>query len=215
MSDPISEARVRTQRYWFRDGLEEITLGIIFLLIGGWSLARVKTSWFWPATLVYLLLIVAFIVFVPRVKTAMRERITYPRSGYVVQGGWWGKHRHARGMVFALVGLLATGALVYAGRAGLADPARMVQWLPTMCGILLGAVSVYVWVRHGLLRWVVVGVFAVILGIAVSIEYPPSQYPLSLAFGIYVIGVGCAFLCSGGVTLRNYLRTPPPSVQET
>jgi len=214
MSDALSEARVRTQRYWFLDGLEEIQLGIFFLVTGGWTLA-IKTSWFWPANLIYWLLLTAFIVFVPRIKTAMRERITYPRSGYVVQGGWWRKHPHARGMVFALVGLLGMSTFVYAGRAGLVDPTRMVQWLPAVGGILIGAISVYVWVRHGLPRWLVVGVFAMILGIAVSIEFPPNRFPPSLAGGIFIIGVGCAFLCSGGVALWNYRRTPLQSAEET
>jgi hypothetical protein len=56
----------------------------------------------------------------------------------------------------------------------------------------------------------VVGVFAIILGVAVCIEYPPR-----LALAIFIIGVGNAFLCSGGVTLWNYLRTAPPSAYET
>jgi hypothetical protein len=209
MSDPLSEARIRTQRYWFRDGLEEITLGIIFLLMGGWSLGRAKASWFMPATLSYILLCVALAIFVPRIKTAMRERIMYQRSGYVDQGGWWRKHRVARGMVFALVACVGVLTLRYAGRAGL-DAAHIVQWTPAVAGIAMGAVWVYVRVRQGLRRFLVVGVFAMILGVAVSIEYPPN-----LASAIFIIGVGCASLCSGGVTLRNYLRSVPPSAHET
>jgi hypothetical protein len=209
MPDPLSAARVRARRYWYLDGLEEITLGIIFLLIGGWTLARAKASWFMPATLIYILLCVAFAIFVPRIKTAMRERITYPRSGYVEQGGWSPKHRVARGMVFALVACVGVLILWYAGRAVL-DPARMAQWMPAVAGIAMGAVWVYVRVRWGLRRFLVVGVFAMILGVAVSIEYPPN-----LASAIYIIGVGCASLCSGGVALWNYLRITPPSADET
>ena len=208
MSDPLSEARIRTQRYWFRDGLEEITLGIIFLIMGGWSLARTKPSWFKPATLTYILLCGAFAIFVPRVKAAMRERITYRRSGYVDQNGWR-KHRVARGMVYAFVVCVAVLTLRYSGRAGV-DPARMVQWMPAVGGIAMGAVWVYVRVRQDLRRFLVVGVFAMILGVAVSIEYPHD-----LAWAVFIIGVGCASLCSGGVTLRNYLRTAPHPANET
>jgi hypothetical protein len=212
MSDPLSEARIRTQRYWYRDGLEEITLGILFLLMGGWELG-VGKPWFLAGTLIYGLLCVGFASFVPRIKAAIRERITYPRSGYVDPAGWWRKRHVVRGMVFALLALVIVGvaelATRYAGRAGL-DPARVVQWAPAICGITMGAVSVYVWVRYGLVRLLVVGAFAVILGIAVCIEYPRR-----LAFPIFVLGVGCAWLCSGGVTLWNYLRTAPPSADET
>jgi hypothetical protein len=213
MPDPLFEARIRTQRYWFRDGLEEITLGIIFLLMGGSTLAESKASWFVPATLLYMLLLLAFAIFVPRIKTAIRERVTYRRSGYVDPGGSGRKGRVARGMVFGLVALVVTGVaalgLGYAGRAGL-DPARVVQWAPAVGGIAVCAMSAYVRVRHGLPRFLVVGVFALILGVAVCIEFPPR-----LAFAIFIIGVGSAFLCSGGMTLRNYLRTAPPSADET
>ena len=214
MPDPLFEARIRAQRYWFRDGLEEITLGIIFLLMGGWTLAQSKEAWFVPGTLIYLLLVVAFAIFVPRIKTALRERITYPRSGYVAQdGGSWLKGRLARALLVATLGLVVTGAAVlalrYAGVASL-DLARMVRWVPAVGGIAVCAMSVYVRVRHSLVRFLVVGVFALILGVAASIEYPPT-----LAFAIFIVGVGCAWLCSGGVTLWNYLRTVPASADET
>jgi len=215
MSDPLSEARVRTQRYWLRDGLEEIHLGIVFLLMGGWSLA-IGTSWFVPASVIYMLLAVAFIKFVPRIKAAMRERITYPRSGYAHYDEARLKRRRVLAAVFAVVVLYVVTAFVprYIVSACL-HPARVFQWLTVVAGIFFGAVSVYVWVRHGLLRWLVVGAFATILGVAVSIHYPPSQYPRSLAWAIFVTGLGCAFLCSGGAALWNYRRTPPASAQET
>jgi hypothetical protein len=207
MSDPLSEARIRTQRYWFRDGMEEITLGMLFLLMGAWNLARARASWFMPATLIYILLCTAFAIVVPRIKTAMRERVTYRRSGYADAGGGW-----RRRLVFVLLGLVAGGAFCYAGRAGFLDPA--IQWMPALAGIVMGATWAYVYVRQGLGRFLLVGVLALILGVAASIEFPPSEYRPSLAFGIYVVGVGCMCLCSGGAALWNYVRTPPASAEQ-
>ncbi|MGH8319117.1 MAG: hypothetical protein ACREUL_14255 [Steroidobacteraceae bacterium] len=207
MPYPLSEARIRTQRYWWRDGLEEITLGVISLLMGGWSLATSKASWFWPGTLIYILLLVAFTIFVPRIKTAMRERITYPRSGYVDQGKSWRKRVRALVLAPVIVGAIWL-TVRYGGRAGL-NLDRSVQWAPAVCGIAMAAVSVYVYVRQGLPRILVVGVFAIILGVAVSIECP-----WRLATGLFLVGVGCAWLCSGRVTMWNYLRTAPPSADE-
>lgn len=204
MSDLLSEARIRTQRYWLRDGLDEITLGVICLMMGAWTLARAKASWFMPSTLIYILLCVTFAIFVPHVKAALRERVTYRRSGYAAQSGGWRKR-----LVFVLVALVVTGVLWFAGRAGL-DSARTVQWTPAVAGTAMGMVCTYVSVRQGLRRFLVVGVFAMLLGVAVSIAYPPS-----LAWAIYIIGFGSASLCSGGVTMRNYLRTAPASADET
>jgi hypothetical protein len=204
MLDPISQARIRTQGYWYRDGLEEIVVGIIFLLDSAWVLATNKVAWFVP----YMLLVVAFAVLVPRIKTAIRERITYRRSGYVGLRQSWRKRRVAYAIVFAAfvaATLLALTGIVprYIVRACM-DPARIARWLPTIGGILICGASVYVWARHGLLRWIVVGAFTIILGIATSIVYP-----LRSATGIFLAGVGCAFLCSGGVTLWRYVQSPP------
>jgi hypothetical protein len=210
MPYPLSEARIRTQRYWYRDGLEEITLGTIFLLIGGWSLATSRASWFWPGTLTYLLLVVAFTILVPRIKTAIRERVTYPRSGYVDQGGSSRQRRAVRAMVFGSVILGAIWLTVrYGGRAGL-HPDLLARWAPAVGGVGIAAVSAYVYMRHGLPRYLVVGVFAIVLGVGVSIECP-----WRLATGLFLIGVGCAWLCCGGVTLWGYLRKAPPSADET
>lgn len=210
MPHPLSEARRRTQRYWFRDGLEEITLGIICFLVGGQSLAASKASWFWPSTLIYILLVVAFIIFVPRIKAAVRERVTYPRSGYADRGESW---RKRRAVLFAALGSVVFGVCFltvrYGDRVGL-NPDRLAQWMPAVGGIGIAAVSLYVYLRHGLRRYLVVGVFAIILGVAASIEWP-----WRLATGLFVCGVGVAWLCSGSVTLWSYFRSAPGAADET
>jgi uncharacterized membrane protein HdeD (DUF308 family) len=211
MPDAIFEARMRAQRYWYRDGLTEIPLGIVQLLLSGSDLIEAlgnrTSSWYVPVILIYAVLFIGLAAFASRIMAAVRERITYPRSGYVHESGR--KRRIVVGMVLALL-VTVTGvlALRYAGRAGL-DPARWVQWTPAVCGLTTGAVGVYVTVRYGLPRFLVVGVLAIILGVVVPIEYPPR-----LAMAIWLAGVGCAWMCSGGVTLWNYLRTVPPSADE-
>jgi uncharacterized membrane protein HdeD (DUF308 family) len=205
---PLFEARVRAQRHWYRDGLAEIPLGIVQLLMGGANLIAAlgnRTSpWFVPVNLTYAVLFVVLAVFAPRIMAAVRERITYPRSGYVDYGESVRKRRIWVGMVLAfLASVIGVPALRYAARAGW-DPAHWLQWSPAVLGLTTGAVGVYVTMRYGLPRFLVVGVLAIILGVVVSIEYPPR-----LAMAIWLAGVGCAWLCSGGLTLRNYLRTAP------
>jgi hypothetical protein len=211
MPHPLSEARVRAQRYWYRDGLAEIPLGIVQLLMSGSNLIAAlgdrTSSWFEAVTLIYLVLFAVLAVFASRIMAAVRERITYPRSGYVDYGESVRKRRFW--VLAVLAAVISVLALRYAGRAGW-DPARWLQWTPAVGGLTTGAVGVYVTVRYGLPRFLVVGAFAIILGVMVSIEYPPR-----LAMGIWLAGVGCAWLCSGGLTLWNYLRSTPPSADET
>ena len=212
MPDAIFEARMRAQRYWYRDGLVEIPLGVLQLLLSGSELIEAlgnrTSSWYVPVILTYTVLFFGLAVSASRIMAAVRQRITYPRSGYVHESGQ--KRRTVAGMVLALlVALTVVLILRYAGRAGL-DPARLVQWTPAVLGLMTGAGGVYVTVRYGLPRFLVVGVLAIILGVVVSIEYP-----YRLAMAIWLAVVGCAWLCSGGVTLWNYLRTALPSADET
>ena len=216
MTDPLRDARIRAQRFWYLDGLTEIVAGIVQLLMSAWLLVSAPgnstSSWFLPAAVSYILLLVALAICAPRIMATLRERITYPRSGYVDHGESQRKRSIVVALVVALlstvVGLLARR---YAGDAAAWDAARWIQWLPAGIGLVTGALSVYVGVRQGLPRFYLVGAVAIILGVAMSIEYP-----LRLATVIYLAGIGCALLSSGGFTLWKYLRPgPPPSACET
>jgi len=214
MSDPLFEARIRAQRFWYRDGLSEIVFGVIILLQGGWlffnRLVNSKSSWYLPGALIYILLLAAFSMSVARITAAIRERFTYSRSGYVDYDESVRKRWIRARIVWAVLAIVTCMMFLrYAGREGW-DLDHWIQWLPAIGGLTVGAVSVYVWVRQGLPRFLALGVLSIILGVAVSIEYP-----LKLAMAIFLAGIGCAWICSGGVTLWNYVRTTPPSADET
>jgi hypothetical protein len=205
--DPLLQARFRARGYWYRDGLSEIMVGIILLQQLGGNL--IIASGYLPGMVIYFLLLFAFAIYARRILDAVRERITYRRSGFVHELAR--RRRIVAGMVLAL---LATSALVlvlrYAGRAGGADPAVWVQWLPALVGVVVGGLEVYVSVHYRSRRALVVGIFSMILGVVVSIEYPSH-----LALTIWCTGFGCANLCSGGVALLSYLKTPPLPATET
>ena len=207
MSDAILEARMRAQRSSYRDGLSEIMLGIIVLQQIGGNL--IIHSVYVPGIVIYFLLLFAFVVYARRIIDAVRERITYRRSGYVHELA-----RRRRIVVGMISAVLATAALVvvlrYVGLAGGAESAGWVRWFPALAGLGGGAVEVYVSMRYGLRRALVVGIFSITLGVVVSIEYP-----LVLALTIWCTGFGCANLCSGGVALLSYLKTPPLPANET
>jgi hypothetical protein len=192
MPDPIVEARIRAQSFWYRDGLTEIWLGIFFLIEAG--SIPFQGSWF--ATLIYLVVLAGFV----RIMRTLRERITYPRSGYMEPGESVRKRR----IWIVAVSIPAAVALALAFRYRDVigwDPDRWVQWLPIVVGLLSFAVSAYVSVRYRLPRYLLVGLFSFILGVAVGIECSPTP-----AIEIWLSGVGCVWLCAGGVTLWHYLR---------
>ena len=209
MPDNLFKARNRAQRFWYLDGLSEIFLGIVFLLQTGWLLVMspsyTKSLWHVPVIVMYVLLLAAFSMRAPRTMAAMRERITYPRSGYAKPDE--SVRRRRLGIVGLTILAVFTGALATRNAGVVAwDPARWVQWMPAVGGLTVGVVSVYVSMRYGLLRYLFVGLLSIVLGVVVSIEYP-----MRLASVIWLAGVGCAWMCSGGVTLWNYVRVARPS----
>jgi hypothetical protein len=212
--DLLHEARYRLHRSRNRDGLEEIALGVMLLLQGGFTLvndpAHRNSWWQEPAMLIYVLLFLGLGISAPHIRAVMRERITYSRAGYVRYAELGLK----RGLVLALllffttfVGLIA---LRYAGHVGGWDLAPLIRWSPAVMGLVAASLLFYASVSQGTPRFLVVGILSIALGVTVSIEYRPH-----FALGIYFVGVGCAMLCSGGVALWNYLQITPPSAHET
>jgi hypothetical protein len=138
----------------------------------------------------------------------VRARITYLRSGYVrtfTRKSWT-----LIGMVLALLGTCALVIVLRAGRAGSADAAGWVQWVPALAGLGFGAIEIYIAIRYNVRRAFLVAIFSVILGVVVSIEYPFRS-----ALTIFLVGFGFANLCSGGVALLSYLKTPQLPANET
>jgi hypothetical protein len=212
MPDPLFEARTRAQRYWYRDGLSEILFGTIMLLQNGFTLVmhfgNRNSSWYMPVVLIYLLLILAFTLCAGRIMAAARERITCPRSGYVHESGR--KRRIVVGTVLALlVPVTVMLALRYASRVGYWDPDRGIQGMPVVGGLLFGVIGMYVALRYGVLRYLLIGLFSIVLGLAINIEYP-----MWLGAEIWLVGVSCALLCTGGVTAWNFVRATPLSADE-
>jgi hypothetical protein len=204
MPNPIVEARIRARSFWYRDGLSDISIGIIILLQNGLTLAmhfgNHQSSWYWPVILIYLLLFLVYAVCAPRIFAAMRERITYPRSGYAEPD------ESVRKLIKAIVALsvLASFGLLLAIRYGHVDTGRWILGMPVVGGLFFGAVGMYVAVRFGVARYLLISLFSIALGLAIDVEYPTW-------FGveIWFVGVGCAFLCAGGITVWSFVRTTP------
>jgi hypothetical protein len=78
MYSPLPEARVRAQRFSYRDGLQEIAVGVIILLqFGGNLVIHLR---YLPGIVIYLLSIFSLAIFARRIIDAVRARITYSRA---------------------------------------------------------------------------------------------------------------------------------------
>jgi hypothetical protein len=89
----VEDVTLRVQRYWMEDGLVEITIGLMFVLMAGGTLTMGLSIFgaiglFWGFK-------------------KLKERITFPRCGYVVLPQQTGKHQTALWMfaMFAVAGV--------------------------------------------------------------------------------------------------------------
>jgi hypothetical protein len=79
----IDDVTLSAQRHWMEDGLSEIMLGLLFIILGGGLLAKlVLPRWLTLDLLIPALTIVG-VFGLTRGSKKLKERITFPRSGYV------------------------------------------------------------------------------------------------------------------------------------
>ena len=182
-------------------------MGVIILLqFGGNLVIHLR---YLPGIVIYLLSIFSLAIFARRIIDAVRARITYSRGGYVQ--AYTARGRILAGMVFAILGTSVLFVVMrYDGGGGSANPTGWVRCVPALAGLGLGAVEIYLSMRYGLRRSLVVGIFPMILGVVVSIEFPCVS-----ALTILIAGFGCANLCSGGLALLSYLRILPRAASDT
>jgi hypothetical protein len=199
--DPVIEATKRAQRYWYEDGIWEIGFGLLNLLLCGYYFLVQFERWAGPLVFIPLLLQVALIIgagwLINRVVTFLKERITYPRTGYVAYRKLSPMSRLKR--------MLLTGAIamVTAGLVGaVAATGGEKSIVPLAAGALLAGVMVYLGYRFGLARMYGMAVLLVILGGGIFISGLSDTQGSAVFFG----GFGLLLLLSGGLTLLVYLR---------
>jgi hypothetical protein len=189
--DPAVQAGRRAARYWNIDGLAELYIGIVWVFVAlslyaGAHLEK-ASPWFKPLLAGGTLLWMAAILGGQRIVSAVKRRLTYPRTGYVACGRpkaklWW----------FPVGILLLLGALPF-------GPQQLV--LP-VTGLVGSAIATAVAITTGVRRMYILGALFLMLGIALG----AAGVEMSLGFTVLFGAAGAAFILSGGITLRHYLQ---------
>jgi hypothetical protein len=192
----------RLRRYWFEDGLAELGIGGLFLVVGLAFIvgALASNSTARAAAVVALLAVVGIGTIASRfLIRAVKERVTYPRTGYVEY-----RRSGSRSRYVAAVGIIALiSASAVAAQAGAVDRTLALQSL-TLAAVL--GVPAY---RFGLFRFYALAGAAVAAGAIAWIAALDEEAGSALIYG----GVGLALVGSGGWTLRGYLhRSRGPGV---
>ena len=191
------EIERRPQRYWNVDGLPEVVMGFLFILWGGLTLIGDAL----PRRPVYGI----YWLVVPVVLATsgfwgnwaikrLKERITYPRAGFVEMRG-------PRKMVAAAAAVIALGlaALIVSG-----GMVAIKQWIPPGCAVVMALGFLLMGVRYRMPD--LLGLAAVSLGLGIWMYQTKAGFvQLNWTF----VCLGAASLVLGTVRLRRFLRANP------
>lgn len=204
MNDKFQIVEKRVKRYWYSDGIVELSLGGMFFLLGvyfgiqGYLGEGSQASVIMQVGL--FVLIFAGIVGVQRVVNALKARLTYPRTGYV-EYRKDGQDIKQRRNIFMGVALALVAASII-----LFDFFRNFDSMILGTGVMVGAVFIALRGKStGVTRFYVLGVFSILLGVGLSFDKLPQEYNLALFYSLF----GVAVMISGGLVLRRYLRENP------
>lgn len=204
MSDIFKDVEQRVKRYWFSDGIGELAGGGMFLLLAAYFGIQ---QFLGESNLLSVILqgslvlvMIGGIFGVRWLVTALKTRLTYPRTGYV-------EYRVDRKNAVRTRTLAMAFAMVMAFlMVQLARSIQIVDSTVLVTGVVVGAVFVLLRGKsYGVQRFYLLGAVSAILGVVLSLGKLPNAYALAAFYGL----MGLAVMVSGGVVLFRYLRENP------
>ena len=209
IKNDIDKVIQRTHRYWYEDGLNEIAAGCMFVACG---LVLFMMRFVRPGSPLAPVLAVGLVILVSlgglavsRAVKAVKNRITYPRTGYVSYRRPESNRRRR---------IIAASLGVGLGVLGIVLPiAGAPTWLVSMAmveGLILGAVLLYIGHRLGLARFYLLAFLSALIGVVVAL----GGFDDALGSAAYFGEMGLVLTASGLFTLRAYLRQPQPPIEE-
>lgn len=203
MEREIEEQRKKTYRYFYDDGLVELAIGLLFVATGmmlfAWFLFEDSPMLTVVVVLGTIVLVTGGTFLIKRFVSEMKERVTYPRTGYV----GYRQGEPAKGRWLIPLAALAVVALSFLIPEALNNMALMV-------GALMATVMVLMGYRVGVWRFYLVGLIALISGLGLTLLEVAEIIAVSLTFSI----TGLTLIILGTVTLTYYLQKHPKPIEQ-
>jgi hypothetical protein len=195
----LDRASRRSYGYWYTDGLGEIAIGVMFIVLG--IVIGVQDFLLPPFSALSAFGIpVVFILgwwFGGRFVRAAKERITYPRTGFVAYKRPANKKRRAilSGVGGALMAfLVVTLALTYPLTSA---------WIPMLQGVLIGLLWFFLGRKADVIRFYLLAMISLVIGFLTARFVTGENF----GTGVYFAAMGVVLVISGGITLWNYLHS--------
>jgi len=203
MSNDLKESQLRAIQYFYVDGTYEFGFGLLWLIMAGYFYAEAHLSG-WLSAVVDVSLVLVMIgggYLIKLLIRRLKERLTWPRTGYVsyqrkqgIQRGW----RIALTLVIGGVVASATTMLVM-------NEDIQIAILPLLSGLLIGMVMVILGWRTSIPRFYLMALLSAALG--VTLAYSGLENSVGLI--AYYASLAVVQLFTGTCVLSNYLRQNP------
>jgi hypothetical protein len=197
MQSTMKEVSQRARRYWLIDGLAEITLGFMFLLLGLFLLATAMIPKSPVQGVIFALGLPALLIglsrFFNRLMRSLKTRLTYPRTGYVAYQKPSGGRRWITLGIGAALTVTLIGLMIVMG-------AELQDWMPLLNGLLLGFLLIVI--GQGLKRFYLLSAASVLIGLLLFTNHVGGN----LGHGSFYSLIGLLLLASGCLTFVLYLR---------
>lgn len=195
----IKKIEQKSYRFIEQDGLTEIMMGVLLVGIGITYGSKVGG----------IFVIIAIFVLAPLLGV-LRNRFTYPRTGYAKLTAEDGKTL-VRGMfIYTLVVFMGVfiGISIF---GGFRDPALYRKWSPLLAALLMSGGFEYAYSKSGNLRCRVYTALAVILGLTFSL----MKFEGYNGVVVTLIALGVVFLVSGAILFSTFIHRHPKAGEQT
>ena len=206
MKDNLLETKQRIFQYWYIDGLPELALGGIFLILGLYFYIQAVIP---NENLLGQILNVGFVVIIIGSVYLTRfligyfkNRLTYPRTGYVAYQRKPGQYRWIRVILAMGIAALVAGLII-------AFPGYE-KLMPAITAIILSLVFLTFGYRGSILRFYLLSLISLVLGGVFS--FLGTGGNIGLGYYYFLIGMICSL--SGGCILRSYLKKYPDKPED-
>jgi hypothetical protein len=207
MTDDLKKPQLRAVQYYYVDGSFEFTFGLLCLILSVYFYVETHVQG-WLSAVVDLSLVLVMIgggVLANRLIRRLKERVTYPRSGYVSYERKPGAKRGWR----ILLGMVLGGAMAALATVLVSSAFMRISVMPLLTGLLFGLVFAFLGWRAAIRRFYLLA----LLSAALSLLLAFSRLENMSALVVYYAAMALTLLLAGACVLRTYLRRNPLPVE--
>ena len=194
----------RTQQYWFEDGLVELLMGLLFMVLSilfWWQVS--SDSKYAPLVggiaMPFIITLGAILMGVTL--RWLKQRFVYPRTGYITYAKPTNKQRSMSLLVGAVIGAVMAVLIIQLDLANLGT---------ALIGVAVGFGLFMLGNRVGLMRFHLLAVWSVVVGVTIS--YLQVDESMASTYALGFIGLG--LLVSGVLVFWRYWHNSKPGNDE-